>query len=32
MVDAKKVGIEGLSRYGKAAIVTEAFDRASRWG
>jgi lysophospholipase L1-like esterase len=25
-VDAKKVGIEGLSRYGKAAIVTEAFD------
>jgi lysophospholipase L1-like esterase len=26
MVDAKKVGIEGLSRYGKAAIVTEAFE------
>ncbi len=26
MVDAKKIGIEGLSRYGKAAIVTEAFD------
>ena len=26
MVDPKKVGIEGLSRYGKAAIVTEAFD------
>src|SRR5262249_22474537 len=25
-VDPKKVGIEGLSRYGKAAIVTEAFD------
>ncbi len=25
-VDSKKVGIEGLSRYGKAAIVTEAFD------
>ena len=25
-VDAKKVGIEGVSRYGKAAIVTEAFD------
>ena len=25
-VDAKKVGIEGLSRYGKAAIVTMAFD------
>jgi cephalosporin-C deacetylase-like acetyl esterase/lysophospholipase L1-like esterase len=27
MVDPKKVGIEGLSRYGKAAIVTEAFDQ-----
>ncbi len=27
MVDAKKIGIEGLSRYGKAAIVTEAFDK-----
>lgn len=26
MIDAKKVGIEGLSRYGKAAIVTEAFE------
>ena len=26
MVDPKKVGIEGLSRYGKAAIVTEAFE------
>jgi lysophospholipase L1-like esterase len=26
MVNAKKVGIEGLSRYGKAAIVTEAFE------
>jgi hypothetical protein len=25
-VDAKKVGIEGLSRYGKAAIVTQAYD------
>jgi hypothetical protein len=25
-VDAKHVGIEGLSRYGKAAIVTEAFE------
>jgi hypothetical protein len=25
-VDAKKVGVEGLSRYGKAAIVTLAFD------
>lgn len=26
-VDPRKVGIEGLSRYGKAAIVTEAFDQ-----
>jgi hypothetical protein len=25
-VDAKHVGIEGLSRYGKAALVTEAFE------
>ena len=25
-VDAKKVGIEGLSRYGKAAVVTMAYD------
>ena len=25
-VDAKKVGIEGVSRYGKAALVTAAFD------
>jgi hypothetical protein len=25
-VDAKRVGIEGLSRYGKAAIVTQAYD------
>lgn len=25
-VDPKKIGIEGLSRYGKAAIVTEAFE------
>ena len=25
-VDAKRVGIEGVSRYGKAAIVTMAFD------
>ena len=25
-VDAEHVGIEGLSRYGKAAIVTEAFE------
>jgi cephalosporin-C deacetylase-like acetyl esterase len=26
MVDPTKVGIEGVSRYGKAALVTEAFD------
>jgi lysophospholipase L1-like esterase len=26
-VDAKRVGIEGVSRYGKAALVTMAFDR-----
>ena len=26
MVDPKKVGIEGVSRYGKAALVTEAFE------
>jgi hypothetical protein len=26
-VDARQVGIEGLSRFGKAAIVTEAFDQ-----
>jgi lysophospholipase L1-like esterase len=25
-VDAIKIGIEGVSRYGKAALVTEAFD------
>lgn len=25
-VDASKVGIEGLSRFGKAALVTQAFD------
>lgn len=25
-VDARKVGIEGVSRYGKAALVTEAFE------
>jgi hypothetical protein len=25
-VDAKTVGIEGVSRYGKAALVTQAFD------
>lgn len=27
MVDPKHVGIEGVSRYGKAALVTMAFDR-----
>nr|MCU0404984.1 hypothetical protein [Chitinophagaceae bacterium] len=26
MVDAKRVGIEGVSRYGKAALVTMAFE------
>src|SRR5207248_6544762 len=26
-VDARKVGIEGLSRYGKAAIVAMAYDK-----
>jgi hypothetical protein len=26
LVDAKKVGIEGVSRYGKAALVTLAFE------
>ncbi len=26
-VDAKKVGIEGVSRYGKAALVTMAFEK-----
>jgi len=26
-IDAKHVGIEGVSRYGKAALVTEAFDQ-----
>jgi hypothetical protein len=25
-VDPRKIGIEGVSRYGKAALVTEAFD------
>ncbi len=25
-VDPRKVGVEGVSRYGKAALVTEAFD------
>jgi hypothetical protein len=27
LVDAKKAGIEGVSRYGKAALVTMAFDQ-----
>ncbi len=27
MIDAKKVGIEGVSRYGKAALVTLAFEQ-----
>jgi len=27
LVDAKKVGIEGVSRYGKAALVTLAFEQ-----
>src|SRR3989442_8669921 len=27
MVDAKRVGIEGVSRFGKAALVTMAYDR-----
>ncbi|NYT40874.1 acetylxylan esterase [Sphingomonas sp. R-74633] len=26
-VDARRIGIEGLSRYGKAALVTMAYDR-----
>ncbi len=26
-VDAKRVGIEGVSRYGKAALITMAYDR-----
>jgi len=26
LIDAKRVGIEGVSRYGKAALVTMAFD------
>ena len=29
-VDAKQVGIEGLSRYGKAALVAMAYDHAVR--
>ena len=31
-VNAKQVGIEGVSRYGKAALVTMAFDHALRGG
>jgi hypothetical protein len=31
-VDAKHVGIEGVSRYGKAALVTEAFDERFAMG
>jgi hypothetical protein len=31
-VDAKHVGIEGVSRYGKAALVTEAFDQRFAMG
>jgi hypothetical protein len=31
-VDAKQVGIEGVSRYGKAALVTEAFDQRFAMG
>lgn len=27
LVDAKKIGIEGVSRYGKAALVTISFDQ-----
>ena len=31
-VDARRVGIEGLSRYGKAALVAMAYDRRFRIG
>ena len=31
-VDAENVGIEGVSRYGKAALVTQAFDQRFRFG
>jgi hypothetical protein len=31
-VDAKQVGIEGLSRYGKAALVTMAYDQRFAMG
>ena len=32
MVDSKRVGIEGVSRYGKAALVTMAFDERFAMG
>lgn len=32
MVDSKRVGIEGVSRYGKAALVTMAFDQRFAMG
>ena len=32
MVDAKNVGIEGVSRYGKAALVTLAFEERFAFG
>jgi hypothetical protein len=32
LVDAKKVGIEGVSRYGKAALVTLAFEERFAFG
>lgn len=32
LVDAKKVGIEGVSRYGKAALVTLAFEQRFAMG
>jgi hypothetical protein len=32
MVDAKHIGIEGVSRYGKAALVTMAFDERFSMG
>jgi len=31
-IDAKHVGIEGVSRYGKAALVTEAFETRFQMG
>ncbi|HTV01785.1 MAG TPA: hypothetical protein VMF13_14655 [Luteitalea sp.] len=31
-VDAKRVGIDGVSRYGKAALVTMAYDTRFRYG